>query len=242
MAPENTLPAFEFARTHRADILEMDVRLTRDRALLVTHDETVDRTTNGTGAVAQQSAHQLQQLDAGYRFRQGREFPFRDKNIRLLTLAGVLARFPELKVNVDIKDNSTEAVDVLAREVVDAGAEQRVVVASFHRQVLTYCRMRYPHLMTSACSADVKKFLWQVITRTHTTGDLPVALFQLPPRYGVLSFASRWFVDAVHKAGGELHFWTINDAKQMQQLIAAGADGIVTDRPDIARQVLAARQ
>ncbi|MEM7258322.1 MAG: glycerophosphodiester phosphodiesterase [Pseudomonadota bacterium] len=238
MAPENTLPAFEFARACQADTLEMDVRLTRDRVLLVTHDETVDRTTNGSGSVAGQSASELQKLDAGYRFLRDGDHPFRGGDVRLLTIAEVLSRFPAQGINVDIKDNSIDAVDVLAREILQVGAEQRVVVASFHHQVLSYCRARYPQLATSACSADVKKFLWQILTRTHVTGNIPVSLFQLPCRYWILSFKSRWFIDAVHDAGGQIHFWTINNRQRMQQLLDAGADGIVTDRPDIAARLL----
>lgn len=239
LAPENTLPAFEFACRHHADSLELDVRLTRDSALLVTHDGTVDRTTNGRGSVADQTTNTLKQLDAAYRFGPDDGYPMRAQGIRLVTLDEVLLQFPAMGVNVDIKDNSQAAVDVLARMVGEADAASRVVVASFHAQVLRYCRKRYPWLTTSACAADVRDFLWRVIRRRHKAENLPVSLFQLPRRHYFFSFESRWFIDAVHEAGGQIHFWTLNDEVVISRLIEAGADGIVTDRADIASKILA---
>lgn len=239
LAPENTLPAFEFARQHRADTLELDVRLTRDRTLVVIHDATLARTTDGNGRIADYKLIALKGLDAAYRFDADGGFPCRGTGVQLSTISEVIAEFSGMAVNIDIKDNATVAVDVLAREVRTAGAEHRVVVASFHPAVLHYCRVKYPWLKTSACSADVKRFLWCWFKRDKRASELPVSLFQLPRRYFFLSFESHWFVDAVHEAGGKIHFWTVNDAKVMRKLITKGADGIVTDRADIAANVIA---
>jgi glycerophosphoryl diester phosphodiesterase len=238
LAPENTLPAFEFARQHHADVLELDVRLSRDRRLLVTHDNTLERTTNGSGRVADLHTVELQALDAAYRFDAAGGFPLRGSGVQLLTIDEVFSRFPEMGINVDIKDNSTGAVDVLAQSVQRADGVERVVVASFHQSVLQYCRRTYPWLTTSACAADVRSFLWRYLRGTHSRCAMPVSLFQLPRRYFCIFFERRWFIDAVHEAGGQVHFWTVNEAEVMRQLVRVGADGIVTDRADTAAQVI----
>ncbi len=239
LAPENTLPAFEFACKHQADTLELDVRLTRDSALIVTHDATVDRTTNGRGKVADQTTKTLRQLDAAFHFGSKEGYPLREHGVQLVTLEEVLYRFADMGINIDIKDNSKVAVDILARVVGEADAASRVVVASFHASILRYCRKQYPWLTTSACAADVRDFLWLVVQRKHKRAKIPVSLFQLPRRHYFLSFDSRWFIDAVHEAGGQIHFWTVNDEAGIRCLINAGADGIVTDRADIASKILA---
>lgn len=242
LAPENTMPAFEFAEQHGAHSIELDVRLTSDGVLLVIHDETLERTTNGRGRVVDQSADSLQALDAAYHFDAAGGHPCRHRGIRLLSIVEVLDRFKHMGVNIDLKDNNTAAVDELARIVRDREAQSRVVVASFHRTILDYCRTTYPDLTTSACSADVKQFLWRCLTGKRHAPNLPVSLFQLPRRYFCFSFESYWFINAVHRAGGNVHFWTVNDAATMRRLIDRGADGIVTDRPDIAAAVIAERK
>ena len=68
---------------------------------------------------------------------------------------------------------------------------------------------------------------------------MPVSLFQLPPRYHFIRFDSRWFIKAVHDARGQIHYWTINDKEEMKSLIEKGADGLITDRPDLMKEVLA---
>ncbi len=240
MAPENTRPAFEFARKHSADILELDVRLSRDRELMVIHDDTVDRTTNGTGKVADMSASAISALDAGYRFyfEGEQKTAFRGSGVVIDRLQELLSLYPDMHFNIDIKDNSALAVDALAKTLAQSSVQGRVVVASFHHRVLQYCRHSFPWIKTSASKVDVRQFYWSYLRGRHSVAALPTSLFQLPLRYFAISFTSPQFIDAVHEAGITIDYWTVNKPEIIAQLIEKGADGIVTDRPDIASAIV----
>ena len=236
MAPENTRPAFDFALRHQADVLEVDVRLSRDRELIVIHDATLDRTTNGNGQVADHHATDIGRLDGGYRFRYEKSavYPFRGQDVRIYTLDELLVFYPDTKVNIDIKDNSTLAVDRLAKSVGKNEAKDRVVVASFHHNVLSDCRERFPWLITSASKKDVQQFYWRYLCGVHAKGEFHSRRFQLPVSYAIFSLSNPRFINSVHRAGSYIDFWTINDARVIRKLVLNGADGIVTDRADIA--------
>src|SRR6266478_2630499 len=95
LAPENTLASFALGLALGADVLELDVHASRDGVIVVIHDPTLERTTNGTGAVRAQALYELQQLDAGYRFtRDGSDFAYRHQGVRIPTLDTVLKQFP----------------------------------------------------------------------------------------------------------------------------------------------------
>lgn len=245
MAPENTAPAFDFAVDHTADVLEIDVRLSRDGQVMVIHDETLDRTTNGSGAVRNLVLSELKGLDAAYRFTSNgtktrvADYAFRGQGVRLLTLGELFERYPDIRVNIDIKDNDQVALDAVADIVSRCQAVERSVVASFHDEVLMHCRKQYSWLNTSAGMADVKQFYWWYLKGQK--GPLPVSvkLFQLPVRYFCIPLAGQRFVDAVHSVGGSINYWTINQPAHMSSLWQKGADGIVTDRVDLANQILA---
>src|SRR6185437_92141 len=117
--PENTLEAFERAVALGADALELDVRLSSDGRAVVIHDPTLERTTNGTGAVGAQALAGLQRLDAGFRFTRdgGRSFPFRGRGITIPAFEVVLSAFPDLPMIVEIKtrDASAEVRRVIER-------------------------------------------------------------------------------------------------------------------------------
>src|SRR5690606_4473246 len=134
LAPENTLLAFERAiRWWGADILELDVQPTRDGEVVVLHDATLDRTTDGSGPVAHLPLARVRELDAGYRFSadDGRTFPFRGRGVTVPTLEEVLTAFPGIRVNVEIKDGRAQG---RVAEVVEAlGAEHRVLIAAAER-------------------------------------------------------------------------------------------------------------
>lgn len=235
-APENTAPAFEFAVHNQADILEIDVRLSRDQRVIVIHDETLDRTTNGHGLVRHALLADLKKLDAAYRFQ-----PVAGtksyKGIALLTLPELFIQFPGIGVNIDIKDNDPDAVDAVVRNIEECAASARCRVASFHDGVLRYCRERYPLIKTSAGMADVKRFYWWYLTGQRGAPPLASSLFQLPTRYFGLSLSSQRFINAIHGADAAINYWTINEPKQMIGLLQKGADGIVTDRADLALPV-----
>src|SRR5829696_2712479 len=105
LAPENTIEAFRLALEAGAGGLELDVHMTSDGHIVVIHDATVDRTTNGTGAVSEMTLHELRRLDAGHNFSPdgGPTRPYRGRGVRVPTLGEVLREFPGVAVNIEIK-------------------------------------------------------------------------------------------------------------------------------------------
>src|ERR671912_2605714 len=138
LAPENTLEAFRLAVEAGAGGLELDVHVTRDGEVVVIHDASVDRTTDGSGAVAEMELEEIRRLDAGYRFSPdgGRTFPYRGRGVTIPTLAEVYASFPEARVNADIKKAQSGAEEAVLRVIRSAGAEERTLIASTEHPVV----------------------------------------------------------------------------------------------------------
>ena len=115
--PENTMLSLDWAGHMPIDGLELDIHSTKDGELVVIHDETVDRTTNGKGRVQDYSLAELQKLDAGYWWTpdEGQTFPFRGSQLRIPTVEEVFKRFPNLWINIDIKQKSPSIVKAICR-------------------------------------------------------------------------------------------------------------------------------
>lgn len=238
LAPENTLEGFRVAvRQWGAEALEVDVRATADGACVVLHDATVDRTTDGTGAVADYRLEDLRSLDAGYRFAAPGpdDFPFRGQGICIPTFGELLAAVPDALVLVDIK--TARAARPLADAIAAASAWDRVIVAGERRAergpLLDY---RGPTGLTredaarffAAHHAGLRRF-WR------PTADLAC----LPERHRGLRLLTPGVIRGFHERGLALWVWTVNDADDMARLVDWGADGIITDRPDVLHAVLA---
>ncbi|HID33559.1 MAG TPA: glycerophosphodiester phosphodiesterase [Anaerolineae bacterium] len=232
--PENTLLAFEHAAQLGVDVLELDVHLTADDELVVIHDATVDRTTDGRGRVREMTVAQLQTLDAGYRFTSDDgAHPYRGQGVTIPTLAEVLTTFPNHRINIEIKDDDRRAAERLA-EIIDAfAAQNRVIVVSFHDEPLTYFRKLQHRVATAAGPGETRTFfilsklhLWR-FHRAHADA------YQVPTNKGRARFDDAFFIAHAHKLNQQVHFWTINDPEEMRRLLALGADGIMTDRPDL---------
>lgn len=237
--PSNTLFAFQRAVQLGADMLELDVHQTADGAFVVIHDATVDRTTDGSGAVRAMTLAEIQALDAGYDWSpDGSSTPYRGTGLRIPTLVEVLASFPDLPMNVEIKpDDPLVAID-LCRALAAAGRFDSVMVGSFHDETLATFRRSCPGVATSASPANVRGFfvlnalgLSELHSPTHEA-------YQVPIRQGSLTILTDRFVTGAHARNVDVHVWTIDEADTMQRLIEMGVDGIITDRPDRLLRVL----
>jgi glycerophosphoryl diester phosphodiesterase len=234
--PENTAHAFTEAVALGVDVLEMDLHGTSDGALVVIHDATVERTTNGAGRVGALTLAELKRLDAGYRWTAdgGRTHPFRGKGITVPTLREVLDKFPRVRLNIDIKQAQPSIVKPLCRMIEDSGAAARVTVASFNSQTLAEFRRECPAVATSAgvdevfaLSADLQA------GRGINAGKVSFRAVQVPESLGgARGWLTAQLVAAVQRGGVEVHVWTVNDEAGMRRMIAAGVDGIMTDYPD----------
>lgn len=238
LAPENTKVAFDLALTHGSDVLEIDVRLTKDRHILVTHDNDVDRTSDGRGKVRDQTLKALKQLDAGYRFIDLNGKHYRGRGIKFETLQDLLALYPTTKFNIDIKDNDIQAARVLAELLLNQACASRVNVGSFHSPIIAEFRRQAPSISTAATQAEVAKlFAYSCLRSKKTVTSAEYRVLQIPRAYRGLQLGTGRFIRYLNDQNLPVMFWTINDPNEMRRLIQNGADGIVTDRTDLARQV-----
>jgi len=145
LAPENTIAAFDLALGYECDVLEIDVRLSKDNVVMVTHDVTLERTTDGTGFVRDFTQAELQALNAAAQFTDLEGKPYRGPSQQLLTLEEMLQRYPTIGINIDIKDPEREAAEAVASVLNSVSHNQWINVGSFHAPVLRYFRQLAPN-------------------------------------------------------------------------------------------------
>jgi len=238
--PSNTLYAFQRAVALGVDVLEMDVHSTTDDVLVVIHDDTVHRTTDGSGAVHDFILAELQRLDAGYRWTSdgGGTFPYRGQGIRIPALEELFVAFPGMPMNIEIKQAEPSIAAPLCRLIREYDMEERVLVASFHEVATREFRQACPEVATATIQNEV--IILFALSRPFLEGVYsPAAGAMQVPEYrsGIHVLAPR-LIDAAHKRGLQVHAWTINDEDDMRRLIDLGVDGIITDYPDRLLQVL----
>jgi glycerophosphoryl diester phosphodiesterase len=242
LAPENTMPAFEQGVAFGADALELDIQTTREGKIVVIHDATLDRTTNGTGPVAGRTLEEVRGLDAGYRFTpdDGKSFPFRGRGITVPTLREVLVGFPRMRVNIDLKESSPAREERLWALIQELGAEDRVLVASgdLHEPIVRFRRLCGGRVATSASVPEVRAFVLASAARLAWRLRLEYDALQVPPSFRGVPIVSRRNVAVAHRLGIQVHVWTIDTRAQMERLLRLGVDGVMTDRPDVLAQVL----
>lgn len=232
IAPENTLLAFAAGLAY-SEALELDVRLTADGQLVVIHDETVDRTTSGTGRVRELTVAQLKELDAGYWFTpDGVNYPYRGRGVEIPLLSEVLDAFPDVSLIIEIKDEDEEAARALAALLAEKGRAERVVVGSFNDRVIAAFRRASPQTPTTAAMGEAVRFLVLSRLGLDSLVRVPWQSLSVPPRYGPLPVISSGLIEAAHRKGVPVHAWTINDLDEARRLAALGVDGIITDYPD----------
>ena len=241
LAPENTMVAFRSAvAVHRTDMLELDVHATRDGEVVVAHDPRLERCTDGTGAIAERTWAELATLDAGWAFSPdaGVTHPFRGTGVRIPRLAEVLDAWPRLRLNVELKAAEAGAEERLAAVVRSAAAEHRVCIGSEHAELAE----RLVRALPEACHFFPGRALVGAVL--HLRGQLaeapagPFEVLDMPLWLGDDRLVDRALLDRAAARGWWVNVWTIDDAAEMEQLVADGVGGIMTDRPDVLRAVL----
>lgn len=236
--PENTLAAFLGAVELGVDALELDIHRTADGVPVVIHDETVDRTTDGSGRVDGLTLAELRQLDAGYRFHppgSPGEFPYRGRGVTVPTLREVFAALPDEHLIVEVKEDDPALADAVTDLVREFDREELTIAASFHHDVLLRFRQVAPEIATHASRPEVIRFLpaaWLGLEGLFTTD---YQAFLVPPRSGPLPVTTRRFLRAAENRNIFTAAWTVNDPVEMERLLARGIGGLITDRPDLAR-------
>ena len=244
--PDNTLYAFEQAVALGVDVLEMDVHSTADDVLVVIHDSTVDRTTDGSGAVHELTLAELQALDAAHEWTPdngqgpelGETFSYRGQGITVPALEELFVAFPGMPMNIEIKQAEPSIAEPLCRLIREYDRADSVLVVSFHEEATREFREVCPEVVTGTTQNEVIALF--ALSKPFLEGAYGPAAgaVQVPEYRSGLHVLTERFVDAAHKRGLQVHAWTINDEADMRRLADLGVDGIITDRPDLLLQVL----
>jgi glycerophosphoryl diester phosphodiesterase len=235
--PENTLEAFQGAVDLGYRYIETDVRITRDRVVIVFHDATLDRTTNGVGNVSDWLWDDLRLLDAGWTFQHDGDRPYRSRGVRISRLDDVMTTFPGVHFNLDLKGAGLEwpVYEVIRR----LGREEATLVGSFVDHRAAKFRRISRGRVATAAGPSAAIGMW-VAARAGRSIRHPAAAYQVPFDSKILHF-DRTYVEAIHRSGAQVHCWTVNEPSDMERLLDLGVDGIVTDRPDLLNDVIERR-
>jgi glycerophosphoryl diester phosphodiesterase len=212
LAAENTIAAFDNGLALGADGLELDVHLSRDGIVVVHHDRTLDRTTTLRGPIAERTAEALARVDVP-------------------TLAGVLGRYRDARIIIELKMNRVELAAATIDVVRRADAVERVCLGSFGLRVLRAARALEPRVATSAAREEVRWALYRSWCRWPVRG-VAYAGYQIPEVAGDTRIVSPRFVEHAHRAGLAVQVWTVDTEADARRLLGWGVDALITDRPD----------
>jgi glycerophosphoryl diester phosphodiesterase len=241
-APENTLEAFRAAVEAGAGGLELDVHMTLDGEIVVIHDPTVDRTTNGSGDVAQMTLGEIQALDAGYRFSPDGDSTYPYRGLRVPRLAEVYEEFPGVPVNIEIKRAQPGVEEAVLEVIRDAGAASRTLVASNrHEVVRRFRRISGGSISTAASRREIAHFYVLSRLRLERLYRPAYDALQVPPEHRGMKVVTPRFLEAAHDRGVRVDVWTINEPDEMRRMLDLGADGVMTDCPEELVRVLGER-
>ena len=233
LGPENTLYSFDLALAAGADVLEMDVHPSADGEIMVIHDSTVERTSNGTGDVKSLTRAELQRLDFAWNFSlEAGSTPLRGQGIGIPTLDEVLKRYPDSHFSVDIKEDDPEFAAEVVGLIMKRAMRDQVILGSFFPRIAKLLRAALPPVHLAADRPQAVRLLIASMGGPAIKGDLPSA-YMIPDRLGILPVATKGLIKRVHRAGRRAYFWTVDSEKTMRNLLRRGADGIISNRPDL---------
>lgn len=234
-APENTLEALELAvREDGAGGLELDLQRSADGEVVVLHDPTVERTTDGHGRADSMELAALRELDAGHRFGEGE---FRGRGCRIPTLREVLEAFPAVWLSLDLKQGDPLTEQATVRLLRAFGRERDVVLGAENPAAARRLASLGPEFPRFLHRDAAREFYLRHRLRAFAGWRTPGHSLQIPVRHGRFDLARPRLVRDAHRAGLRVIYWTVNDAGLARSLIERGADGIITDWPGRMRDL-----
>ena len=236
LGPENTLAAFDLGLQAGADGLELDVHLSSDDVPVVHHDSTLDRTTSASGPLASRTAADLARVDAGWRFAGHGDYPFRQQGVGIPSLRDVLRKYPDVPVIIDMKVDTREMGEAVAREVRAAGAADRVCAAGFGARSAAAARAALPDMACSATRPEARLAVYRAWAR-WPIGRARYGGYQVPEWTNLLRIVSQRFIQYAHETEIKVQVWTVDEEADMRRLLAWGVDGLISNRPDLAVRV-----
>jgi glycerophosphoryl diester phosphodiesterase len=223
---ENTMSAFEAAIDMGYRYIETDVHATSDGVLLAMHDDTLDRVTDRRGTVENMPWSEVRRARV-----QGTE--------PIPLLEDLLGLWPDVRVNIDPKHDA--AVEPLVEVIRRTNAIDRVCIGAFSdRRLARIQALLGPRVCTSAGPRQVARLV--AASRGLPSRKFTAACVQVPVRRGPVPLVTDRFVRTAHRFDMPVHVWTINDPDEMGRLLELGVDGIMTDAPDVLKQVMEERE
>lgn len=245
LAPEGTMAAFENASRLGVDIFEYDTHITKDGHLVVSHDATVNRTTNGVGWINKMTLKEVQSLDAGYNFIDNKgQYSYRDQGVYIPTVAEVFKVYPDMRHLIEIKDTNDvalyeTAIQELWHLIQEYQMGDNVMVGSFNHDIIErFEAVTWGKIPIGAGEEEVRQFATLHIPYLNGLAGSNVDSLQLPTAAEGFDLTTPNMIKSAKERNMSLYYWTINDEETMRALIDKGVDGIISDYPDRLRKVL----
>ena len=245
LTPECSPSAFEQAAKLGVHGFEIDIRLTKDEEIIVFHDEELDRVTNFTGKVSDYTLAELKEADLGHHFKDvNGTSSYKNCGEQIMTLGELLDSYPQMLINMDMKDapqtyEGSLMPSKLWRLLEEHQAQDRVVVASFYDDQLDRFNLYAQNSVAlGASEKEVKKAYTAYTSQFKHLYHPKADVFQIPVKSTVFPLDNPGFIKFLNSLNIPVHYWTIDDPEIMKKLISNGAKGIITDRPDLAMEVL----
>ena len=244
--PGDTLYAYDQAAALGVDAFDMDAHITKDGQIVLMHDESVQRTTDGTGQVEDLTLAELKKLDAAYNWSidSGQTFPYRGKGISVPTLEEVFQKYPGMRYLVEIKLSKNPIAGPMCDLITRYNMRDKIIVASFHDDLMQMFREACPGVATSAAKNEVLAFvllskvgLSSLLSPHYQALQVP---FETSESYGI-PIISESFIKAAHAKNLRVETWTLDDPQLMKTYISWGIDGVDTDRPDLMMPLVGAK-
>ncbi|HSH02579.1 MAG TPA: glycerophosphodiester phosphodiesterase [Anaerolineae bacterium] len=242
LAPENTMAAFRQAAEMGVDGLELDVHVTADGVVVVSHDPDLGRMTDREGVIREMTLAEVQAADAGYRWSDdgGQTFPFRGRGERIPTLEAVLGEFNHLPMSIDLKQHDEAMIEPFVALVKKYKMENKLVVGSFDQKTLRRFQEVVPQVVPAATLQEARRFFVMHKLYLSRLYRGRAGMFSIPETSedGKIKLLSPRLVADLKRQGLPVHIWTVNEEEQMERLITWGVDALITDYPDRALRLL----
>ena len=230
--------AFQNAAELGYRYFETDLHLSADGVLMVFHDDTLDRTTDGAGPVNGYTAAELKEFDAGFRFGSNRGWPYRGRGITIPTLEEIVTSFPGASFTLELKQAGLAAP--LMAFIEKHNLWGRVMIGGYGDDWIKEVR-RMSGGRISTSSPRHETLLFWLFSRIGIGLPIKADALQVPVTHNHVTVVDRRFVRAAHRVGKQVHVWTVNEAAEMHRLLDLGVDGLMSDVPDLLLAVLGER-
>ncbi len=233
VVPENTLEALEYSDRNKFTHFETDLRMSKDGIVFLHHDETLDRTTRAEGKVSEYLWRDLLKINAGEKFYERKNI--NGKRTTFISLEDALAKFSNIKLNLDLKQSGMEKK--VLEIIMDSKASERTLVSSFSPRRLR--KFQEINQYNIAISASIKENLQSMFnSRFFHLWNLRVQALQIPTRWNGIRVLTNNLVEYAHSKNIKVHVWTINNLNILEDCLELGCDGIMTDRPVEVREFI----